>query len=299
MIIYSVEDTRTILAECRAARVTMSNALFALCSMAWIRLMRDQPQYNPKLPIMIYSAVSLRHLFTSPDDLWEPSPLHPPQKQLESWVFLAVSYFNAVLPGFIPSTASTPAREAAVMWHRARCVRDQFARYSRSPMFIPRVHSTAAERGERARRFAKEDDEALVHARSGGSASALFPSPSASASTLTSPSPAAPATPSKPPTTPSIALIGLSQLGNLDQFYDTRLYPSLDVLYIQGHTRKNKGGMLMFSHTFRGRLALQLGWDEAGFQPGVVEGFWTELDECIREYMIDAPETGGVAKVKL
>lgn len=297
-MLYSAEDTKTILGNCRANRVTFSNTVFALCNIAWIRIMRHRPEYNPKLPIMMYSAVNLRHLFSSMEDMWQPSALHPPFAQLESFVFLAVSYFNAVLPGFLPP----PERmsEAAVMWHRARSAREQLLRYSGTPMFVPRVHSITMERGERARRFAKEDDEVLLGAQhekpsSVPAVQATPQRPSPAPSTVS----ALISTVTLPPA-PSVALIGLSQTGNLDQFYDARMYPSFDISYLHCHTRKNKGGMLLFAHTFRGRLALQFSWDEAGFAPGVVEAFWDTLNGCLREFMLETPgNRAGAAKVKL
>jgi hypothetical protein len=207
-----------------------------------------------------------------------------------------VSYFNAVLPGFLPP----PKRmsEAAMMWHRARSAKQQLLRYTRTPMFVPRVHSITLERGERARRFAKEDDEALLDAQlkkpsPAPVTQAILPRPAPSTTSASTP------TVTLPPA-PSVALIGLSQTGNLDQFYDARMYPSFDIAYLHCHTRKNKSGMLLFAHTFRGKLALQFSWDQAGFAPGVVEAFWDALNVCLREFMLDTPgELGEAVKVKL
>ena len=97
------------------------------------------------LPMMMYSALNLRpYLY----------PL-PSLRASSSYWFLAVGYFNVILPSFIPTTASA----SAIFWHRARSAKTQSAKYMKSPMLVARSQEMAKIRGKRARVFAKEDDE--------------------------------------------------------------------------------------------------------------------------------------------
>lgn len=201
---------------------------------------------------MMYTAVNLRpHLAALP-----PSPIPP------SFLFVALAYFNIVLPSFIPSTCAP----SAVFWNRARAVKAQSIKYLSSPMLTMRAYNTSKERERRAITFAKQDDGILAaNATSSGVISHAAIAPSA----------------------PSIALIGLSLLGNLDDIYQASDYPSITLTYNVGHTRKGPGGMLMFTHTFRGKFYLTFGWDKAGFKEGVVEHFWNNVQEAVDEFLLD------------
>lgn len=193
--------------------------------------------------MMFYTAINFR-------------PYMPPSPLTESYLFLAVAYFNVVLPSFLPSN---DRKSRTVFWDRARSVRAQSRKYLTSGMLGARTLIMSEERGKRARKFAKEDDDAL-----------LRPS-------LPFPSTAVPSPPPPPTTTatqPSFALLGLSQMGNLDPCYNALLYPSITLSRLTAHTRKSPGGMLLFTYTFRGRLCVSLGWDKAGFEEGWVEAFW-------------------------
>jgi len=52
------------------------------------------------------------------------------------------------------------------------------------------------------------------------------------------------------------------------------------------NTRKARGGMLMFSYTFRGCLYLSLGWDAPAFREGVVEEFWGKVQSAADELLV-------------
>jgi hypothetical protein len=218
------------------------------------------------LPMMMYTALSLRP-FCGP---------RPPQ---ESFLFLAVSYLNVILPSFMPSTIS----EAETFWHRARLIRRQCAKYIQSPLLPLRVQHMSKERGIRAKTLAKEDDSILQ--QSSTSTSSRVGSPISRApqhvSSFAKPALAAPRKP------PSVALIGLSQLNNLDDVYIVADYPDFDLSYVGGHTRKQPRGMLLFTQTFRGKLWLIFGWDASAFQQGVVDAFWDRVCSGVEEFMLD------------
>ncbi|KAJ6605082.1 hypothetical protein B0H10DRAFT_2195551 [Mycena sp. CBHHK59/15] len=126
--------------ECKSQRTTIQNANFA-----WIRIEEDHPEFAaPKtLPIMMYTAVSLRRYL---------APISP----LSSYMSLALGYCNVVLPSFIPATAD----RHAVFWARSRLTQAQLRKYSRSPLLCGRSQIISAERGSRAKSFARQDDEA-------------------------------------------------------------------------------------------------------------------------------------------
>lgn len=219
------------------------------------------------LPMMMYTAVSLRP-FCAP---------RPPQ---ESFFFLAVSHFNVILPSFMPSTIS----EAETFWHRARLIRRQCAKYVQSPLLLLRVQHMSKERAIRAKTFAKEDDNILQQSSTSTSSrvgSPISHPPPQHVSSFAKPALAAPRKP------PSVALIGLSQLNNLDDVYIVADYPDFDLSYVGGHTRKQPGGILLFTQTFRGKLWLIFGWDAPAFQQGVVDAFWERVCSGVEEFMSD------------
>ncbi|KAF8591917.1 hypothetical protein K439DRAFT_1643902 [Ramaria rubella] len=67
---------------------------------------------------------------------------------------------------------------------------------------------------------------------------------------------------------PSAALLGLSLLGNLDATYKHATYPRVVLHTLTTGSRQRVGAMLLFGYTFRGRLWLSLGYDEAGYEEG-------------------------------
>jgi hypothetical protein len=88
-----------------------------------------------------------------------------------------------------------------------------------------------------------------------------------------------------------VALLGLSHLGNLDDFYPPS-YPLITLTHILSHTRRGKGGMLMFSQTFRGKLYLMFEWDQAAFKEDVVERFWRGVEEGMEEFLVNGTGVG-------
>ena len=138
---FPEDRTRAMLKKCKAHGVSISAALFAVCNLAWARLDRG----TKELPAMMYSALNLRPYFT----VRRPSPW-------DSYWFLAIGYFNVILPSFLPA-AGEPQERA--FWLRARQAKEQSTRAAKSPLVASRTHEMATERGERARAWAKEDDE--------------------------------------------------------------------------------------------------------------------------------------------
>ena len=161
---------------------------------------------------MLYSALNMR------PSLRADARLH------DSYWFLAIGYFNVVLPAFFPKEGDV----ARMFWHRARSAKAQSAGAARSPMGVSRCALMAAERGARARIWAKEDDDKIAGVQT-----------------------AATTTPVKPParlrpSAPSKALMGLSLLGNLDGIYQHARYPSIQLHTLTTGSRQRAGGMLLY-----------------------------------------------------
>ncbi|KAF8846056.1 hypothetical protein BDN67DRAFT_992998 [Paxillus ammoniavirescens] len=242
---YDEDRTKAILKRCKTHGVSVSAALFAICNIAWARYGNGQRD----LPTLMYSALNLRPYFTvkSPHD---------------SYWFLAVGYFNVVLPNFIPQSAEL----SSIFWHRARLAKEQSTRAAKHPMVVSRCQSMAAERAQRARVWAKEDDD-----KEHGIpvAPPLVPQPAVVA-----------------PRAPSSALIGLSLLGNLDGMYKHALFPAIQLHTLTTGSRQRPGGMLLFGYTFARKLWISLGYDENGFEKEVVERFWEGVLQVTDEMLI-------------
>ncbi|EGN93129.1 hypothetical protein SERLA73DRAFT_64480 [Serpula lacrymans var. lacrymans S7.3] len=243
---YDVDRTKAILKRCKAHGVSVSAALFAICNIAWAQL----SQAKKELPTMMYSAVNLRPHFTV-------TSLN------DSYWFLAVGYFNVILPTFIPRSVEL----STVFWHRARIAKEQSTRAAKNPMIVSRSRLMASERGLRARIWAKEDDD-----KDRG----LFVSP-----------PPASTTHVKAVRAPSTALMGLSLLGNLDGIYKYASYPEIQFNSLTTGSRQRSGGMLLFSYTFAGKLFISLGYDENGFEKACVERFWENILQATDELMVN------------
>ncbi|KAI6047920.1 hypothetical protein EDC04DRAFT_2620572 [Pisolithus marmoratus] len=240
---YDIDRTKSVLKRCKANGVSISAATFAICNIAWARVGKGPPD----LPTLMYSAVNLRPYFE----------LNPPHG---SYWFLAVGYFNIILPNFIPRSIEP----SATFWHRARSAKVQSAKVAKTPMFVSRCRLTAEERGQRARMWAKEDDE-----RERG--------------TYTPPPPAS-TQPTKP-RVPSSALMGLSLLGNLDGMYKHATFPAVKLHTLTTGSRQRSGGMLLFGYTFAGKLWISLGYDENGFDKEIVEKFWQNVLDAMDEFL--------------
>lgn len=198
---------------------------------------------------MMYSALNLRPY------LRENMSLN------DSYWYLAIGYFNVILPGFLPRSGDL----ASTFWHRARSAKQQSTHAAKNPMTVSRSREMARERGKRARAWAKEDDD-----RERG--------------VWISPPPLANKPTEKPP---SNALIGLSLLGNLDGIYKHSTFPDINFHTLTTGSRQRSGGMLLFGYTFVGKLWLSLGYDENGFDKDVVERFWSNVLSCTDEFLID------------
>jgi len=199
---------------------------------------------------MMYSALNLR-------------PYIMANKALnDSYWYLAIGYFNVILPGFLPRSSDI----SAIFWHRARSAKAQSTDVVKHPMTVSRSRQMARERGARARVWAKEDDD-----KANGVWRAGPPAPQKK--------------PSERP--PSSALIGLSLLGNLDGIYKHSSFSDIELHTLTTGSRQRSGGMLLFGYTFVGKLWLSFGYDENGFDKEAVENFWRTLLSCIDEYLIN------------
>ncbi|KAJ7025576.1 hypothetical protein C8F04DRAFT_133927 [Mycena alexandri] len=266
-------QTAALAAKCKSERVTLQNTVFVLCNFAWIRTAAAHPELlsAPKtLPMLFYTAISLRrHL----------APISP----LASAMSLALGYGNIVLPAFIPSAPGVDVRK--VFWLRARGVQAQMHKQTRSPMLLPRAQILSFERGRRAKAFAKQDDEA----------DGTLPR-SNQARTRQNQDDKKPPVQLQAPTIPSVALMGISHLGDLTSTYRTERYPSIEFVDSVGHSRKAKGGILLFTRSAQGCFSTMLEWDAAAFPPGLVEEFWGHFVGGVHEFILDGAPS---AQVKL
>jgi hypothetical protein len=200
---------------------------------------------------MMYSALNLRpYMAKSPTSYW----------------FLALGYFNVVLPAFMPRTIS----DAQTFWHRAHLSKNQITRAAKSSMAVYRIHEMSKKRGAQARAWGKEDDE-----KANGN---WIPTPPAS------PQDEVPIAP-LPPKAPSDALLGLSLLGNLDGIYKHQDFKSIKMSALTNGSRQRNGGMLLFGYTFVGKFWLSLGYDEEGFEKETVRKFWDGLQAAVDEFL--------------
>ncbi|KAI0375191.1 hypothetical protein BV20DRAFT_1009355 [Pilatotrama ljubarskyi] len=252
-VAFPEERTKAILKKCKANGVSISAALFAICNVAWARMGSG----SKTAPTLMYSALNLRPYFS----IKRAAPW-------DSYWYLAIGYFNVVLPSFLPSAGPVEP----TFWLRARQAKDQSMRAAKNPLVASRTQEMAKERGERARAWAKEDDE-----REQG--------------TWVPPAPAAPSSPPTEPVFPvrakssSAALIGLSLLGNLDGIYKHAAFPDTELHTLTTGSRQRQGAMLLFGYTFKGRLWISLGYDSNGFEGNVVDRFWKEALDCVDEFL--------------
>ncbi|KAI0778372.1 hypothetical protein BD413DRAFT_630739 [Trametes elegans] len=230
---FPEERTKAILKKCKAHGVSISAALFAVCNIAWARMGGG----SKAAPTLMYSALNLRPYFTAR----RAAPW-------DSYWYLAIGYFNVVLPSFVPPG---PAAEAA-FWLRARHAKEQSTRAAKSPLVASRTHEMARERGERARAESGSPREPVLPARAKVSSSAL---------------------------------IGLSLLGNLDGIYKHAAFPDAELHTLTTGSRQRQGAMLLFGYTFKGRLWISLGYDCNGFEGDVVDRFWKEALDCVDEFL--------------
>ncbi|ORX40986.1 hypothetical protein BD324DRAFT_647886 [Kockovaella imperatae] len=296
---YSPEETKRILGKCKENGVTIAHAMFALCNIAWARRVTNPDARQH--PCLIYSALNLRPNMIKAET--EPSYFH-----------LAVGYFNIVLSSLIPSSLSA----SELFWHRARQTKAQTIKAVKSPFVVARSRETNRIRRERAIKWAKIDDEeerkkqeANVAPNGGlglglgsvqpdskittGTPSTPGPKFAPLRATQNTPDMRAPPTPTTPSplSKPSIlppasqkALMGVSMLGNLDGMYKHASYPDIHLQALTTGSRQRPGGLLLFAYTFAGKLWMSLGYDVNGFQEGVIEGFWEEVQNLVKEVML-------------
>ena len=242
---------------------------------------------------LFYSAMSIRPYLADESSSSLKIPAEP-----SSFVHLALGYYTLSLPSFLVSPA---ANDITTVWHRARQVKQQTARLAaRGWPTAARVWAEGESRGERARDWARKDDEAEAAAaavktgnaslvglglgvevvqgsverppaleveepaKSVASAEAAAYSPPLSEPTT----PAAPAfataagPASAKPSTKNVPLLGLSLLGNLDAIYRPgQAYPVVQLQRLTTGSRQRSGAALLFVYTFSGRLGLSLGWE--------------------------------------
>jgi hypothetical protein len=193
--------------------------------------------------------------------MYSPINIRPyfPKPVNGSYWFLSVGYFNVVLPNFIPESCDV----SKTFWLRARKAKEQSSRVANSPLFVSRTLEMATKRGKQARLWAKEDDEK--------EAGVWVPPPPTKA----------------PPTShPSIALLGISLLGNLDGTYKHANFPDIKLHTLTTGSRQRHSAMLMFAYTFAGKLWISLGYDENGFERKTVDLFWENVEAVIHEFLV-------------
>ncbi|KAG6817949.1 hypothetical protein H0H87_012417 [Tephrocybe sp. NHM501043] len=242
-ISFDENHTKNMLKRCKGQGVSISSALFAICNIAWAKTMGT----NPEMPSLMYSALNLR-------------PYLLANKALnDSYWFLAIGYFNIILPSFLPDSDHV----VATFWHRARVAKNQSTDAIKNSLTVSRSREMARERGKRAKIWAKEDDD---------KARGIWRAP-----------PPAP----KKTGPPSNALIGLSLLGNLDGIYKHSAFSEIKLDTLTTGSRQRAGGMLLFGYTFVGKLWISLGYDRNGFDNEVVERFWNNVLTCTEDFLIN------------
>jgi hypothetical protein len=199
---------------------------------------------------MMYTALNLR-------------PYFAPRPTNDSYWFLAIGYFNVILPSFLPNAGDL----SPTMWHRARLAKEQSNYAAKNSMVITRSREMSRLRARNARAWAKEDDDK-----------------ERGVPKVTSPPNSSVPLSSRPPV-PSAVLIGLSLLGNLDGIYKHSTFPEIKLHTLTTGSRQRSGGMLLFAYTFAGRLWLSLGYDKNGFDTEVVEKFWDGVLGGVEEFL--------------
>ncbi|KAJ7038000.1 hypothetical protein C8F04DRAFT_1327940 [Mycena alexandri] len=264
---FDESQTAAITAKCKTKRVTFANAMFGLCNFAWIRLCAAHPELDaPKdLPMLMYTAINLRRYLAG----------GPP---LTSYLSLALEYHNVVLPTFLPASID-PQR---MFWARSAMAQKQMFKYAHSPLMRRRAVVTNRERGERAKVWARIDDEA----------NGTLPR------TPRAPQPQGSSPPLGPKGTPvpAVALLGVSNAGDMAGVYRAEAYPLIKLVDMAGGPRRGPGGLLVYTHTFLGRLNLVLMWDAAPFPPGLIEEFWRYVVDGVHGYVLEDSSLKGTAE---
>lgn len=268
---FDKEQTKQILKRCKKEGCTITQVVFVLCNIAWIRTYPHLENSNasPKMPMMMYS--SLNHRLKTPC-------MTPGASKSSSYI--ALSYYNIVLPSFFPQDLHTQSK---VFWKRCRDVKDQTHKFATNKLFGLRSQVMNQERAVRAMRFAREDDEqvGIATASAGSNAHPTTTPPSLTPYFIGSGR-------SDPPP-PSVVLMGISTVNNLDAIYNRKHYPDLELTTLHIGTRKARGGILLYAYTFNDELRLSLGWDRGVLRNDVVERFWLEMKTAVEQYLLDTP----------
>jgi len=202
----------------------------------------------------MYSALNLRPSLKV-DPRWH-----------ETYHFVAIGYFNIVLPTFIPTSGNVEQ----TFWLRAKSAKAQSGSVAKSKFLVSRSLLMAQQRASNSRAWAKEDDDRLR---------GVVPAPKP-------PTQNPPQTNSTMPKAPSIALIGLSLLGNLDGIYQHAKFAEIKLHTLTTGSRQRQGGMLLFGYTFAGKLWVSLGYDENGLEETTIKTFWKNCFEVIDEVLL-------------
>lgn len=193
------------------------------------------------------------------------------KKLNDSYWFLAIGYFNVVLPSFFPKSTTATGDDSKLInmfWHRACVAKAQSTKAAKSHMGVSRCRQMALERAARARAWAKEDDDKLAGIANNTPVGPI------------------PAVISLRPKAPSTALMGLSLLGNLDGIYKHADFPDINFHTLTTGSRQRSGGMLLFGYTFAGKLWISLGYDENGFEEVIVQNFWKNVVDGVEEFLV-------------
>ncbi|KAJ7032734.1 hypothetical protein C8F04DRAFT_645011 [Mycena alexandri] len=262
--VFDEAQTAAINAKCKAKRVTLANAVFGLCNFAWIRLCAAHPELDaPKdLPMLMYTALSIRRYL-------------PPAPPLTSYMSLSLEYHNVVLPAFLPQAAD-PHK---MFWARSAAAQKQMFKHGHSPLMVRRAMVTNMERGERAKAWARIDDEA----------DGTLPRTPRTVQPQT-------LTPPVPKRAPALALLGISSVGDMAPVYREEAYPLIKLLDAVGAARKAPGGLLVYTRTFLGKFNMALVWEAAPFPPSLIEEFWGYVVDGVHEYVLEDPGLKGTAE---
>ncbi|ORY69307.1 hypothetical protein BCR35DRAFT_269770, partial [Leucosporidium creatinivorum] len=252
-ISYDSATTKKALSSCKSHSTTISHAIFALSNIAYIRSTTagtGKGERDERLPSMLYSALNLRPYLQSGGD----------------WYHIAIGYYNIILPSFLPSTISA----AEAFWYRASVVRKQTSEVVKSKWMASRAKLMALERERRAVGFEREDERRRAP-------KVVVPEVNKVEEKVEE---------KKKVVVPSTALMGLSMLGNLDGMYAHKNYHGLQLHTLTTGSRQRPGALLLFAYTFAGKLWLSLGYDSMGFQEGVIESWWTEMQKGVDEFLL-------------
>lgn len=257
--VFDKGQTKKILARCRKEGVTIIQVVFVLCNIAWIHTYPHvHSAASPKIPMMVYSSINHR-----------PHIALPPGTS-RSQSFIALAYYNIILPTFFPKDLETQRK---IFWWRCRDVREQTRKFTRSKLFGLRAQVVNKERAKRAMRFAQEDDEiAGIIPRSSKMSNLPISQPFFSG---------------RPEAPPSVALMGVSTVNDLDAIFKRGCYPDLRLTTLNVGTRKARGGILLYAYTFNEEFTLSLGWDKGALKQEAVSRFWGEMKTAVETYLLD------------